>query len=59
MKDVFLWSHIALIRAVNACIHSFLLPLIVYELSTQITTSVMKPKHDYEIVTQTVPQEIR
>jgi hypothetical protein len=36
MKDIFLWSHIALTRAMNACIHSFILPLIAYELNTQI-----------------------
>jgi len=40
MKDVCLWSHVALTGAVNICVHSFPLPLIVYELldhSTQIS----------------------
>jgi hypothetical protein len=37
MKDIFLWSHIAVTRATNVCIHSFLLLLIAHELSTQIS----------------------
>jgi hypothetical protein len=37
MKDIFLWSDIALTTAMNACIHSFLLPLIAYRLTTQVS----------------------
>jgi hypothetical protein len=32
MKDIYLWSHIALTRAMNTCMISFLLALIAYEL---------------------------
>jgi hypothetical protein len=45
MKDICLWSHIALTTAMNVCIHSFLLPLIAYELSTQISQHYLEPKH--------------
>jgi hypothetical protein len=38
MKDICLWSHIALTRALNICMYSLPLPLIAYELlSTQIS----------------------
>jgi hypothetical protein len=30
--DVFLWSHIALIRAMNICMHSLPLPLTAHEI---------------------------
>jgi hypothetical protein len=32
MKGICIWSHIALTREINVCIHSFSLPLIAYEL---------------------------
>jgi len=32
MKDICLWSHIALTRGINVCIHFFSLPLIAGEL---------------------------
>jgi hypothetical protein len=56
MKDICLWSHIALTRAVNVSMHSFPLPLIAYELichsnqvgqhyhKTQTSFIRMKPK---------------
>jgi len=38
MEDICLWSHFALTREINVCIHSFSLPQIAYELhSTQIS----------------------
>jgi hypothetical protein len=45
MKDICLWSHIALTRAMNACMHSFFLPLIAYEL-IHLSTQVSEHYHE-------------
>jgi hypothetical protein len=45
MKDICLWSHIALTSAMNACMHSFLLPLIGYEL-IHLSTHISQHYHE-------------
>jgi len=46
MKGICLWSHIALTKEINICIHSVSLPLIAYDLihhSTQISQHYHEP----------------
>jgi hypothetical protein len=45
MKDIFPWTHIALTRAMNACMHSFLLPLIAYDL-IHLNTQISQHYHE-------------
>ena len=56
MKDISLWSHIALNIEINVCIHSLPLPLIAYELiyhNTQINEHYHENQHHYETETST------
>ena len=62
MKNICLWSSIALTREMKVCMLSFPLPLIAYELvchSTQKSSNTTNPNHHYKTKTWTMSEEVR